>query len=702
MDGGMKLLQTTKTGRGKASHFHFAYLNEKEGRGITSLDNKHVHEIIFIPPVEPTTDPMTAAPVPGSPPRWEITPHEEHTHDLVEIKVEEKKEKKEDKDIVREVHELWKQADAIEADSRKKAEESEKFYAGEQWKKTDKDTLEKNDRAALTINEIESKIDLLSGYQRQNRSDMRFYPVEDGDGRIADIINVVVKNITDQNDYEFSETDAFEDAAITGRGNLHCYADYSKNIKGDIVIEHFPWREVRMGPHRKKDGSDCEYLIKDKWFSLGKAKQLWPDKAEEITADFALYNQVEDHIVYAHDQFANSENAQPSDMSSFVNIAKKEIRVLECERKEFKRIPIAVDVKNDFYMNLEGLSKTGVSAIKTIPELRIIEKPESKVRRHVTAAMVLLEDDYLDEEDFSILSLYAKKRDDNWWGKVEGVKDPQKEINKRHSQLIDIVNKVATYGFIYDSGTFPSKEAMEKFKAGISKPGYVLEVNNVNSPPKESQGVKFPTELANVISLDSQKIKEIMNINLEMAGMARASQSGIAIVEQKRQGLIGNEFLFDNLNAMKKKLGRKLVRLIQKVYTPERILRILMNRNAQKPVDVGGKPLSQYDPKEILALLKNADLMKYDLTVGESAFNPTTRMANFVIWSELAGRGVGVPPAFLLDLSDLPEKDKAKQMFAETEKQKQQQENMKVYMELGKSLIAKGGLPPMPGTQAPA
>ena len=92
--------------------------------------------------------------------------------------------------------------------------------------------MESIERAALTINEIEPKIDLLSGYQRQNRTDFKFMPVEEGDQRVADILNVVVKNITDQCQYPHEETLVFEDMAIRGRGCFNIYVSNEKNILG--------------------------------------------------------------------------------------------------------------------------------------------------------------------------------------------------------------------------------------------------------------------------------------------------------------------------------------------------------------------------------------------------------------------------------------------------------------------------------------
>ncbi|HWR26306.1 MAG TPA: hypothetical protein VN316_00345, partial [candidate division Zixibacteria bacterium] len=448
----MKLQQTTKSGKGRGSHYHFAYLNENTGMGITTLDKEHRHNILFNPPQPPAIDPMTGMEVsPAFQGGWILQPFEMHTHELTDLIFSKKEVEKADKDIAKENRDLYRNAESRESESRKKSEASEKFYMGEQWAKADKAKLEGNDRAALTINEIEAKVDLLSGYQRQNRSDFKFFPTEGGDGRVADILNIVVKNITDQNDYEYGETDVFEDEAITGRGNIHCYIDNENDLRGEVKIEHFPWRDVYYGPHTKKDAADAEYLIKAKWFSFGKVKQLWPDKADEIEKDWANYKVTGETVDYRGDAYAKSDDINKSEtLASFVNIAKKEYRLLEIERKEYTRIPVLVDVNNDFYFNIEGLKSAEISSIETLPDIEVIRKPESKIRRIVQAGDVVLENDFSDDEkDFSLIPAYAKKRGDVWWGKVESVKDVQLEINKRHSQSVDILNKMAAYGWFY-------------------------------------------------------------------------------------------------------------------------------------------------------------------------------------------------------------------------------------------------------------
>lgn len=732
---------TTKTGKGKASHRHIVFVNGA-GEWLLSTDKGHSHAVEkrIIAPVPPPMaegtmgipeampgQPMMAAMggagfsgmrPPMAPPQVQtvILPHEGHTHEMTTEQVSDStavkntEESKTDTEKLDFAISLYKEAQTLEGDAIKEAEESESFYhGGGQWKKKDKDDLEAVDRAALTINEIEAKMDVLSGYQRQNRTDIRYFPVEDGDATVGDILNVASK-VALGSEYPVIETDVFEDGSITGRGAMIPFLDYDKDMRGVFAVDQLPWRLLRCGPHEKKDLSDCDYITIEKWFSKSQIKQMFPDKAEQVSAALDASQATNtDKTVYADSQYNHGEGTPVATEglkggSDFVNLARKEYKVVELQRKVHKRIPVILNVDESIYINAEQWSPEDRASVKSIMGFKEVKRPRSPVRVTTFTAGVVLDDEWasdreewIDPEDFSPIVFYAKKRGGKWWGKVQGAKDAQRELNKRHSQATDILNKVAGYGVIYEEDAFSDKKDENAFKNGFSAPGFFLKVNNYEKI-HEKEGVKFPNEIVGMLELASSKISQIMNVTIPQG--TPPGTSGIALVEARRGELTGNEFLFDNLSVMKRKLGRRIVMAFQKAYTPERIMRIVGNENKRSPVMVGGQPLMDKNtpPDEakkkmqaILTLLREKDLTKYDVAIGESAFNPTTRHANFIIMSDLAGRGLPIPPSVLVDLSDMPDKEKVKAEITRFMEGQQKVEQDKNKVEIAKTLIAKSG-----------
>ena len=684
MDGGVNLLQTVRKGNG---HKHIVYTNDKTGQGFTSVSKGHSHPVTFEVDKKISN---TGEPIPIGTGRWDIGIADGHTHEVTPIVVMETKKKESDETVVSDCLQLYRYSRDLEKPSRTQGRESLKFYQGEQWEDEIKSQLQKEMRACLTINQIESKLDLLSGYQRQNRTDIKYMPVEDGDQRVSEILDIVTKNILENCNYRFEETEVFEDGTIVGRGLFNIYVDFSKNIQGDIIVEKFEWDDCYLGPHAKKDCSDLEYLVKTKWYSRAKLAEMYPDKIKEIFNEFEEETDEVSHEpvgdAYAHSDNKLSIVADPD----LIDLEKKSIKVLETWRKEYKRSYVVVDIESDFYYNASDWPKEDISALESIPPITVIPRVVHQMRVTKTAGEVLLEDSYPDlaMQDFQIVTFYAKKRGDMFWGKVHSVKDPQREINKRHSQLTDIMNRQAAYGWFYDDTTFPTPAEVNNFKKNSSTPGFTQRVNSVKSLPEKVEGAKVPTEIINLLQIESQSLREVLNINLEMEGASSNAQSGIAILERKKQGLVGNEFLFDNFSIAKVKIGRMLVAMIQKYYSAERILKILQNEAMKAPVQIGGVPAEQLDMAEIKKLLENTDLTKQDVVVSESGWSPTTRMANFTMWAELAGKGAPVPMPFLIELSDLPEKDKMLQMFAQESEARQKEKDDKNQVEVIKTQIA--------------
>lgn len=184
-------------------------------------------------------------------------------------------------------------------------------------------------------------------------------------------------------------------------------------------------------------------------------------------------------------------------------------------------------------------------------------------------------------------------------------------------------------------------------------------------------------------------INRIMGINPEMQGFGGSDISGKAIIEKRRSGLVANEYLFDHMNMAKKALARRIVSYIQEVYDTDRIIRLLRNQQAQGNVNDQGVMMElQQDEMAIRTLLDEADLTKYDVVVEQSPYSPTVRSANFAVWLEAAKQGMQIPPDFLIELSDLPDKNKYLQLIRGAQQQAAETEKGKQETEIKKTLIA--------------
>lgn len=655
-------------------HTHLVYLNETVGQGASSLKKGHTHSIAFSPELQ----------------QWIMEPAEDgHTHQVVPYAPKlTKKPKRTDKDKVDAVLALYKSELQYEHTARKDGKEARGFYTGkDQWPTQQKQELSREKRTAITINEVAAKVDLLAGFQRQNRTDTKFAPIEEGDQAVAEILDVVYKNIEDQNGYPHEESLVFLDEMIEGRGNFHVYEDFDEDVRGKIVIERLSNKEVVYGPHERFDLKDLEHQTKFRRFSKGKIEQMFPDKADKINSMFTAANLelTPDPIIdNPGDQYAVGVEIDLGfgmGAEVIVDIEKKEVLVLEnFMRSYFTEYGIVVP-EDGFVESIPELSKKEADEWETIPMVRTVRRNRSKVIRTVVAGTVYIEESELD--DFDIIPSYAKKDGAYFYGKVEEVKDPQREINKRHSQAIDILNKQATYNWIIDDDTFKSAKDEKDFVANASTPGYVIKVDSMSNLPEKVEGSRVPAEVVGMMELSSNKLREIMNIPQEALGFSDREFSGIALQEKKHSTQMANEYLFDNLNAAKRLLAKRVIAKVRDLYDVERIVRLV---NHSRPASEADQQKNQINVAEAQALLANEDLMKYDVVTTPSISSPTARTANFAILFELAKQGVIQDPSIIIAASDIPNKAEILGNLAQQAQAAAQAEQSKNETELLKSL----------------
>lgn len=714
----MKQLKITKPS--SDGHFHLAYLNYDTGVGyMTAAKDGHTHDLIYDPPREarepveaipPQLDPMTGLPVmvlnpqtgqempdpgvpgdPGDPGKeegtWIVRPAqtvkvverrvgkeryseeivELHEHELVEYRPKKKgKSKKSDKDIIEDGISLWREGMALEGDSRKEGKESEDFWAGKQWKHNEKKKLESLNRPALTINEIAPNIDTLIGHQMEQRTDIRYLPREGGDQRVADMLNVVVKKISDDCFFSREETKVFKDICVPGKGIFNLYVDFQENIRGVPKIERFPWDDVVYGPHEKEDLSDCEFEVRSRMYSLAKLKQMYPKKANDIERSFRSYTGQYPDIEFEetvgggrHTDYRKAEKVDSGPQTldgvlPLVDVQKKQFRLAQCTRKMYQDVTVIFNQSEDFFFTAYDWEPEHIAAASTLEGFQVITQSKPRMRITRWCGGVLLSDENpakLPAHDFFTVPCYGYRQNGEYWGKVQGAKDPQREINKRRSQIMDLMNRLGAEVFYTTPDTFVDRNESEKFKKNRSKPGAIFNVNDLDEIPVRERGADFPSALVNIMQMDQDNLQRLMNVVVNQGG---ANESGLLFLEKKKGAFTGNQFLFDNLSFSKQKIGRLLLPIIQKYYPPERIENICNSEYSKQKFEIGGEDYASFDRQEIIEMLGDADLMQYDTIVAESSFAASTRLAIAQTLVEMINQGANIPADIPFEFMDVP------------------------------------------------
>jgi hypothetical protein len=221
---------------------------------------------------------------------------------------------------------------------------------------------------------------------------------------------------------------------------------------------------------------------------------------------------------------------------------------------------------------------------------------------------------------------------------VRLVRDPQTELNKRRSKMVDIIDAQLNSGWIAKTGAVTNNASL--FKSGngqvifLRPEAQMTDIQRIQAP-------EIPQSMFQLEQEFEKDIMEIAGVNSELFGMAdndKVETAGILSKMRQSAGLVNLQDLFDNLRESQKLLGRKTLKLIQKNYTPEKIRMITK--------------------KEPTPEFYSGSFAKYDVVVEEGVLTDTQKQAQFVQLAALKGMGVLPPEGDVLLIKNSSLRDK--------------------------------------------
>lgn len=583
--------------------------------------------------------------------------------------------------------------EAVEAQQkwRNVAREDREFYSGKQWADGDKKTLEDAKRPAITINRIKPLINVLSGYQRLNRYDIDFLPRTNDDDEQAQLRKGVTKYIMDRSHYNYEESDVFNDGVVTGIGWFEVGYKFDWLAQdGDAFIRRVSPFDIYADPEsRDKHMRDMKYVIRARWVDKDELAAKYPQQADEINAQTAAYMTEE------------TENDKKYNELWYSHETKK-IRFAECWYKK------AVQKQLFILKNGELVEQVTEDMIALGMILRQQTVTTTEIRMLAFFDNVVLEDIQSPYKHgfipFVPFICYYQGEDDIPSGVVRDLKDPQREINKRRSQELHILNTQSNGGWIAEEGAMsPQQEA--SFKRNASTPGALLKVNPGALSMQKLQRLEPQAPPSNIINASQEAMSEmpsISGINEALMGTDISnSQSGRAIELKQKQAITHIAGLFDNLRMAKELIvdmlwgKRGAPGIIPQFYTEQKTFRIVGENGEPQIVTVNQQvQQQQVNPQTgmiqtITKTLNDLSVGEFDIVIADTPATSTQRTAQF--WSLVDACGkLGIQGNMimdiLIDLSDIPQKAEIKRRLkSQQEEQAQaQQQQMQAQMELEK------------------
>jgi len=595
------------------------------------------------------------------------------------------------------------------------AKEDVEFSLGKQWDDADYQKLMSINVRPLTINKIRPNIFLLTGIEAQNRTDYKAFPKGQEDGIKAEVTTACIKHVMERSEGEHKQSEQFEEGLMSGECYIQPYLDFTYDlINPDMRFTKVSADQIFPAPGCKEyDLSDAPHvfkfspkLTKEQLLELFPGKDKIIDNLSTTKIDVVTWNNLKAEV---HKQ--GTDYPQDSgNVSDIGEVEEKTYDLLECYYKKYVKKPIVIDRQKmqliENIENKEAAEQYAESVNATAPgsiEIRYRYIPEIWVKSIV--GNDIIEDavswTYPRWSGYPLFAFFVYRSTANVQnpellvqGIARGMKDLNRDYNKRRTQELRHVNQSSNSGWQYEEGTL-SPEQEEVYKKFGASPGVNLVHKQGKPAPTKIVPNPYPSAHAALAQERSQEMRESSGINADLLSMQEGQSSGRAIMLRQKQGLVMVQKIYDNFTRTKKMMAKFILTQLPELYDVESILKLMgekwvlenfgqpvmqpqldpmtgqpmidpaTGQLAMVPVMDGNKPKLDMTPEAqqmameaINLILNDKDMIKYDISVGEGVYAETAKAGNYLEIMGMVEKGLPIPPDVIVDESSLNQTSK--------------------------------------------
>ncbi len=582
-------------------------------------------------------------------------------------------------DLLTKGREAFKKAEEAEGENRLIALEDIKFSRlGEQWPENIRQQREREFRPCLTINKMPAFIRQVVNDARQNKPQIKVHPVDsNADPKTAEVINGLIRNIEYTSNADVAYDTAIEASVSGGFGYWRIGMDYAYDdvFDMDVTIERIANQFSVYGDPASQaaDSSDWNNAFIVERMSRDEYKRRYGSKKnaanEEVCIDFESdawgEGWIDDEFVLVAEWWSREETEHEIVQLDDGNVYSKE--QLETD-PDLIEVGVLIDA---------GVVKVlGTRMAKTFKVKQVIMSGADVLeKRDWPGCYIPIVPVYGDE-----IVVEGKRY---FRSLIHNAMDAQRMYNYWRTTATELVALAPKVPWIGRKGTFDSDA--QRWNTANSQSHAYLEYDS--EAPQRQPLDTGPAAGALQESLNaSDDMKAIIGIYDASLGARSNETSGRAIMARQREGDVATFHFIDNLSRAIRHTGRILIDLIPKVYTKERIIRVLGEDGTPKTVKVNGQapePVMGPDGKpevddegNVIMALHSLTVGKYDLTVTSGPSFTTRREEAAAQMTELV-RAFPQAAPFIADIMarnfDWPGADEIAKRFEAMNPAKQQE-----------------------------
>ena len=506
--------------------------------------------------------------------------------------------------------------------------------SGYTWSDDERRELIKEGREPLEFNIMRRPLQFFSGYLRDNINQVIYSPVEGSDQKTADQFTKLSYYIWDKGNGYPVFLDACDEAFKSGIALCGIQMDYSKDfINGDISFYKRTYNSFYLDPTFEQISlNDCAFAITRDLVSKEYAKSLLPFVDPKEIDDLSMGYR-DDKFLQYHPEFTTFSRNR--------NL----IAYDQYYKRVTKKRKFLVDMKTSYYRDITDLPREEIQKLKLginrlrrmredaenleinpeeVPHVEIKDADRSFVDLHILLnghCVYSGEDKTGINQTYPFVPLICYMEPSIWMPsqRIQGLAScnwsAQRQFNKRHMKIIDMMDSDISTGFKYLIGSVPDPQDMQQ-----SGQNRLIGVDPENAP----QGLDSVQQLsgggANPALIEYQRILDdltltLSNVNESSLGIDEKGNTQISgRLAQVRiaQGLRGNRKIFDNVETSQQIMGGLIMKTIQKHYPPGKVERILAETPSEQFYE---QEFEQYDAviKEGVRSKSQKDAYYYEL-----------------------------------------------------------------------------------------
>ena len=526
--------------------------------------------------------------------------------------------------------------------------EDEDFYDNEQWSDEDKQILNDRGQSPLVYNVISTTVNWIIGSEKRSRTDFKVLPRRKDAGKPAERKTQILKYLSDVNRTPFHVSRAFEDAVKVGVGWIE--DGIQDDLEGEPLYSRYEsWRNMLWdSAATEMDLSDGRYQFRTKWLDYDVGAAMFPGRERHIQEACRDAGSFGTDWIHGDDAMDALEDSLSEGSLDTLLQNRDRFRAIEC----WFRKPVTLQRLRggEFHGDIYDASfephlyeaRSGRATLATKVMMRM------HVALMTTSSLLYLGPSPYRHNQYPFTPIWCYKRGRNGmpYGLIRGMKDIQRDINKRASKALHILS---TNKVIMDEGAVPD---LDEFEQEIARPDAII----VKKQGKEltiNAERELHAEHLDMMSRSISMIQQQSGVTDENLGRSTNATSGLAIGRRQEQGALATAGIFDNLRYSAQVRGEKVLSAVEQHMTEEKQFRITNMRGTPEYLTINdGLP-----ENDIVST-------KADFIISEQDWRASVRQAQVAELLDLLGKLAPVNPQaaiVMLDLvvesMDLPQRD---------------------------------------------